>query len=331
MTMIKKTQIIAEIAQGYEGDVKLCERFVKLAKQCGADGVKFQIFEAEELCLPNYKYYNLFKSLYIRPEEWKKIISLCNELEIDFYADVFGATTLEWMLECRIGGIKFHSTDLKNYSFLRHAKDRNIRIIVGVGGSTLEEIEKAVSYLGKNEIVVMSGFQAEPNLIEDVELNKLAVIKKKLNVKVGYADHIEVTNPLSRALPAMAVLMGADYIEKHLTIERDALQLEDYISALNPSEFREMVNMIRDVDSFPDPHNTGFALTEREKTYRKSSKKVILAAEDLAPGTVIGEKEIVMLRTAEEYTELCDIEDVIGKTVTGKIEKHKIIRKEFLK
>lgn len=329
--MIRKTQIIAEIAQGYEGDVKLCERFVRLAKQCGADGVKFQIFEAEELCLPNYKHYDLFKNLYIKPEEWKKIIELCNELNIEFYADVFGTTTLEWMLKCKIGGIKIHSTDLKNYSFLKHLKDKNIRIIVGVGGSTLMEIEKGVNYLGANDIIVMSGFQAEPNLIEDIELNKIRIIKDKLQVKVGYTDHIEVTNPLTKSLSAMAVLMGANYIEKHLTIERDCLQLEDYISALNPEEFKEMVRMIRDVDNFPDPLSGDFQLTEREKIYRKSSKKVILAATDLEPGTLITDREIVMLRTAEEYDELMDIEEILGKKVFSKIEKHKIIRKEAIK
>src|SRR4051812_32615175 len=129
-----KTTIIAEIAQGYEGDIKLCEHFVRLAKKCGADGVKFQIFEAEELCLPNYKYYDLFKSLYIRPESWKKIIDICNEIGIDFYADIFGTTTLEWMLQCKIGGIKIHSTDLKNYPLLNELHDANTKIVVGVGG-----------------------------------------------------------------------------------------------------------------------------------------------------------------------------------------------------
>ena len=109
-----KTQIIAEIAQGYEGDIKQCERFVRLAKRCGADGVKFQIFEVEELCLPNYKHYDLFKSLYIEPKEWKKIINICNEIGIDFYVDIFGLNTLKWMRECNIKGIKIHSSDLRN-------------------------------------------------------------------------------------------------------------------------------------------------------------------------------------------------------------------------
>ena len=114
-------------------------------------------------------------------------------------------------------------------------------------------------------------------------------------------------------------------------IERDELQLEDYISALNPVEFKEMVKMIRDVDQFPNPNNNEFCLTEREKIYRKSSKKVILASIDLESGTVISEKDIVMLRTGEEYDNLLDIEEIIGKTVLVNIEKNKIIRKELLK
>ena len=48
----------------------------------------------------------------------------------------------------------------------------------------------------------------------------------------------------------MAVLKGATYIEKHLTIERDTLKLEDYISALNPDEFKSMCNVIRGLEKF---------------------------------------------------------------------------------
>ena len=326
-----KTQIIAEIAQGYEGDIKQCERFVRLAKRCGADGVKFQIFEVEELCLPNYKHYDLFKSLYIEPKEWKKIIEICNEIGIDFYVDIFGLNTLKWMRKCKIKGIKIHSSDLKNYELLHELKDKNIRIILGVGGSTFPEIEKAIKVLGKNEIIVMSGFQAEPNDVEDIELNKIKLIKDKLKVEVGYTDHIEVSNPLTISVSAMAVIMGATYIEKHLTFERDNLLLEDYISALNPEEFKIMVKMIRDVEKFPDPQSDKFNLSEREKIYRKSSKKVILAKNNLVKNTVITEKDLIMLRTGEEYIDLLDLEEIVGFKLKKDIQKNKIIRKEHLK
>ena len=324
-------QIIAEIAQGYEGSIELCEQFVRLAKKSGANGVKFQIFEATELSIPSYKYHSLFETLFIEPSEWKKIIDLCNEIEIDFYADVFGAKTLKWMLDCDIAGIKIHSTDVKNYELLKKLKDNNIRIILGVGGSTLLEIEKAIKFLGNNEIIIMSGFQAEPNLIEDIELHKLPIIKKRFQKKVGYADHIEVQNPLTKSLAAMAVLMGADYIEKHLTIDRDNRQLEDYISALNDDEFMEMANLIRDVEQFPDPQSTEFNLTEREEKYRKNSKKVVLASRDLEPNTIVTNDDVVMLRTGEEYNELLDIEEIIGNEISEQVEELKIIRANHLK
>lgn len=328
--MKKRTEIIAEIAQGYEGDPKQCERFIRLAKKCGADGVKFQIFEVDELCIVGYKHYDLFKSLYIEPAIWKKLIALCHELGIGFYADIFGLKTLDWMIKCDIAGIKIHATDLKNYELLEALKDKGIRIIVGNGGSTLEETKKAVDLLGKNDIIVMNGFQAEPNYPGDIELSKIPLLKKELNCDIGYTDHIDVTNPLTISVSAMAVVMGATYIEKHLTFERDHLLLEDYISALNPDEFIAMVKMIRDVEAFPDPFSQEYTLSERENAYRKYSKKVVLAGKDIQPGEVLTRQDIVMLRTPEAYTELLDLEDILGRKVTQSIQKHKIIRKEHL-
>ena len=117
------------------------------------------------------------------------------------------------------------STLLPNKDKIPMAKAMSVAIgipapdCVGLPSScTLPEIEKAIKYLGKNEIVVMSGFQAEPNLIEDIELNKISVIKKSLGVKVGYTDHIEVTNPLTKSLSAMAVLMDLIYLNKNIYI-----------------------------------------------------------------------------------------------------------------
>ncbi len=327
---MSKTYIIAEIAQGYEGDVNLCKRFVKLAKKSGANAVKFQIFEAEELSIPGYIHHELFRSLYISPEDWKEVIHLSNKEGIDFYADIFGVNTLEWITKCKIKGIKIHSSDVKNYELLNAVKNKNYNIVLGVGGSSLDEISKAIKALGKNDITLMSGFQAEPNLLEDIELHKLKILKEKFKLKVGYADHIDVKTELSLTLPAMAVLMGADCIEKHLTMERDYLELEDYISALNPSEFLRMVELIRNVEKFPNIASQKFELTEREKKYRQSSKKVILAKENIPKGTVIKEKHLHFRRTGEAYTELLDISEIVGEKAKKNIAKNAVIKKTLI-
>ena len=120
-TKFQKPYVIAEIAQGFEGQPFLCKKFVQLAKKVGAQAVKFQIFEADELCTRDYPYYNFFKGLEISPSIWQEIISEAKSLQIDFIADVFGTKTLEWLKTSGAAGIKLHGTDVKNYELIHAA------------------------------------------------------------------------------------------------------------------------------------------------------------------------------------------------------------------
>ena len=57
------TFIIAEAAQGYEGNPEIAKLLVIAAAKAGADAIKFQIIYADDIAVPNYQYYNLFKQL----------------------------------------------------------------------------------------------------------------------------------------------------------------------------------------------------------------------------------------------------------------------------
>src|ERR1700754_156683 len=107
--MKAKTYIIAEIAQGFEGNPWLCKKYIDLAKKCGADAVKFQIFLADELATRDYVYYDLFKSLEIAPATWKELIEYANSIHIDFLSDIYGTETLAWISAAGIKGVKIHS------------------------------------------------------------------------------------------------------------------------------------------------------------------------------------------------------------------------------
>jgi N,N'-diacetyllegionaminate synthase len=327
---MKKTYVIAEIAQGFEGDINLCKRFIKLAKLVGANAVKFQIFRAEEICTTDYKYYDLFKSLEIDPQTWTDMIAFADEQGLDFFVDISGLKTLSWIENTKIKGYKVHSTDLKNYELLNKLKDKNVTIFLAAGGGIIEELEKAIKILGKNNIIIMSGFQAEPNLHSDVELDKLEYLKSKFGVEVGYADHFDANDSLAITLPAMAVLKGATYIEKHLTIDRNNLVLEDNVSALNPDEFVQMMKFIRDVERFTETKNE-FPLSEREQTYRKNTKKVVLAKHTIEAGTEIKSSDLMMLRTGKTFEKIIDIETVIGKAAKVTIASESVITEDLIK
>ena len=194
----------------------------------------------------------------------------------------------------------------------------------------LEELQKAISILGDNSICIMTGFQAEPNLYPDVELDKIEFLKNAFKLPVGYADHIDANDTLATILPSMAVLKGANVIEKHLTIDRNHLMLEDYISALNPDEFKQMVELIRNTEKFSCTGST-FTLSEREKTYRVNTKKAVLVAQNIKLGAIIKAEDVVMLRTGKQVDELIDIEDIIGKTANRDMVREDVIKRTDFK
>jgi len=66
----KKPFIIAEAAQGFEGDPLLARLLVQAAARAGADAVKFQLVYADEIATPEYKYYDLFKKLEMPATCW---------------------------------------------------------------------------------------------------------------------------------------------------------------------------------------------------------------------------------------------------------------------
>lgn len=326
--MPRKTKIIAEIAQGYEGDVQLCRRFVKLAAAVGADGVKFQIFWAKELSVPGYKHHELFESLEISPKDWESIIEDANRLGIGFYADVFGLETYEWISKCKLAGIKIHGTDLRNYPLLRALHSFPGEVLLSCGGGTEEEIRKALETMNHPRVTLLSGFQAEPNQLEDIELTKIKLLADLFKIPVGYADHVDATTPLATVLPAMAVLAGASVIEKHLTMERDTLKLEDYISALDPREFKAMIDYIEAVDAFPRPE--AYALSARETVYRKQTKKVPVVANAMRAGEKLRDDQMMLVRVKEPPKEIMDAEFFVGKTLTQDLSQFSSLTPELV-
>lgn len=330
--MQNSTYIIAEIAQGYEGNPWLCKKFIELAKASDADAVKFQIFDTGELCTNSYTYYELFKSLEIDKDIWISLINYAESLGIDFISDIFGIETLEWIKDTSIKGFKIHSTDVRNFDLLEKLKATGKHVYLSTGGSELIDIQTALEVLGTGNVTLLTGFQAEPNELSDIELDKITFLKNLFKVRIGYADHIDPKYEMAVVVPAMAVQKGAEVIEKHLTIERDYLKIEDYISALNPAEFKRMVELIRNTEQFSQTGNT-YNLGERETLYRYKMKKNVLAATDLPEGHVITGADLVLLRTGFEINKSAyfDKNELIGKTLKESVKKHTAISKTTIK
>lgn len=325
-----KTFIICELSQTHEGSLPLAKMLTKAAAIAEADAVKAQVFNADELAVPTYKHYKLFKQLEWTELQWKELIDYSHELGIKFYADVFGTDSIDMLVRNGIDGIKVHGTDMRNTKLLRHLASIDLPLLLSIGGGSLAETKNALMILNsshrQNPVVLMHGIQSYPTLIEHTNLNKMRFFKEQLAMPAGFADHIDGNHPLSFALCAMAVGMGAVVIEKHITIAR-ALKMEDYESALSPDGFVEFVQYIRQIDQAKGKYND--ELNEVELAYRTSTRKHVVAATALATGQVIREVDVALRRSDSKETP-SDLDDVIGKKTDKDYEMNELIISERL-
>ena len=244
--MKNKLQIIAEIAQGFEGNFEQSKLLIKAAANAGADAVKFQLVYADELATKDYEYYSLFLGLEMEVEKWRALNEYAMNLGIKFMADIFGEQSLKTAQEVGLTSIKIHGTDITNIGLLESVATSSIEtVILGIGGSFWSEIATALSILTKKQLVLLCGFQAYPTNTEDNHIARMNLIAAKAskihqNFSIGFADH-PGEHQYANTISLVALGAGANCIEKHLTLGK-VMELEDYESALNPDEFGTFVD-----------------------------------------------------------------------------------------
>ena len=198
-----------------------------------------------------------------------------------------------------------------------------------IGGAYLGEIEDAVNIFknkGNNDIVLLHGFQNYPTKLEETNLSFLKSLKDIFDLDVGLADHIDGASELAKVIPIISLAYGATCIEKHLTLDRDK-KSEDFESALNPHDFKEMVNYIRSAE-IAIGQSMASDLSEATIRYRNISRKRMVASRDIDMGEVVLKESITFMRSDTGLTP-DKIDSVIGRKASVKIKKYDSITLEM--
>ena len=322
--MKPELEIVAEVAQGFEGCDKQAALLVRAAASAGADTVKFQLVYADELATPDYVYYDLFKGLEMLDSDWEALAALAQGKELRLDLDVFGPRSLD--LAVSLGAaIKLHGTDTSNIGFLKEVTKRSPKkIILGAGGAQVDEIDAALDILGDLNVVVMLGFQAYPTPGADNQIARVGTLveryKGRDNITIGFGDHAQPEEGFALPFSAAALGAGARVIEKHITLGR-GMEIEDFESALNPDEFKTYVDALRATDAalgMPSDQ-PDFGMSDSEKSYRSMIRRHVVAREELTAGTVLSPEMVELKRTSAEEP-IYDVKDVYDRTLREDIK-----------
>lgn len=276
--------IIAEVAQGYEGDPATAQLLVRCAKAGGADAVKFQIVFADDLCEPGYEYHALFTDLEMDASEWRAVAAMSRKEGLAFVADVFGRRALAVAQAAEADAYKIHSTAFFDDSLVSAVLAIGKPVYLSVGGIHIDEIAAFMerhNLRRREDIAILFGYQAEPTPIEGNNLARIDALRRQTGLEVGFMDHSDGDGPDWLSLSVLALGMGVRLFEKHVTLER-SLQMEDYVSALEPSRLKVYTDSLRRLATAVGTDD--LTLTQAERGYRARALKRVLAARDLPAG-----------------------------------------------
>lgn len=294
---MRRVVVVAEAAQGFEGRPVQAQLLVRAAAAAGADLVKFQLVYADELAVPGYQYFDLFRTLEMPDQAWQDVAAEARRLDVAMAFDVYGPRSLELALSLDAAAMKIHSTDFFNSSLVDAVIATGKDVWFSIGGITVDELGEFLARhpaRRPDQLTLLYGFQSEPTAIADNHLRRLATLREMFpDLALGFMDHAEAGADESGWLGVLALPFGVGLIEKHLTIGRD-LNLEDAVSALDATDFASYVRRIRVAEQALG--DAGLAGSDAERRYRGRALKAVVAVRPLAAGTRLDAGSLALKR-----------------------------------
>lgn len=307
------TFVIAEAGVNHNGSVELALEMVDVAADCGADAIKFQTFSAEKLVRRGAEkaeyqkretgdgdQFSMLKALELNREQHRQLFERCKLRGIEFMSTAFDEDSLDFLLDIGMKRCKVPSGELTNHPFLRYLASKGLPLIVSTGMSSLEEVREAVDVIAKerdaagmevpleNVLTILHCTSNYPAMPVDVNLRAMCTMAEATGMPVGYSDHT-----LGLAVSVAAVAMGAQVIEKHFTLDREA-EGPDHRASLKPDELKELVRQIRDVEAaLGSPIKQP---TQSELQVRAVARRSVTTAKAIQQGQLLQLSDLVLLR-----------------------------------
>src|SRR3989344_3607091 len=334
-----KTYLLFEIANSCAGSVKSIQKLIDSLPKTDNAGIKFQVYKYNEIALPDYEWYPVYKQTFINAENWKKIFVHAKKKGFDIWIDVFDLYSVEALKNNlpSVAGIKLQSSVLNNLKVLNALsetiKGGKVKVMLNIAGRNLSNIKELLADIKSsyfdNEIILQAGFQGYPTDKEDLTVSKVQILKSEFpNITISYADHVDGSSPLAFDIPVFAVLAGAEHIEKHVCLDRKNTKY-DFQSAIEPYECELLIYKINEAEKIL---GTKF-IPDKEANYLKTTIEKPITSVPARSSDVINFKNFDFRRTGQEGLTVAEIKDFIRKryVLKNNIKPGKPITKKDLK
>lgn len=335
--------IIGEIGQNHNGSVDIAKLIVELVSR----PVKEEVFGydlppmnavkltkrdlKEELTVSQmnrpYDTPNSFGKTYgehrafleLSDEEHFEVYKYAKFLGLDFVETLCATGCLSLLKLFMPDKLKVASRDLTNLPLVSALAETKLPIILSTGMAGVKELDDALGVITRyhSDISILHCVSQYPTQPDNLNLNTISYLKKNYGkYKIGFSDHT-----IGISAPVVAVGMGAEIIEKHVTIDR-RMKGTDQAGSLGPDGVNRMVRDIRIAERWLGTEE--LYIDNSVSSAKVKLERSIASKRDINAGEIITENDIHMLSPGDGF-KWVDKGCVVGHTALCDIPANEII------
>lgn len=333
-----KVKVIAECGVNHNGDPSLAKEMIDVAYEAGADFVKFQTYQTDQLLKKecpmaqyqienlgeNKSQYEMLKQYELSEAQFHALYEYSQKKGIAFLSTPFDLFSLELLIQLGMKTIKISSGDLTNAPLLMMAAQKGLNIILSTGMASIEEIDAALAvlhwgyqYADRMPTSLRELLNEAPKNFSHTLYDRVCLLHC-LSDYPAPAEHVNLRaiqtlskryslevgfsdHTLGDHIACAAIALGAGVVEKHFTLNPN-FPGPDHKASLAPKDLIKFIQNVRDVER---------ALGDGVKQARGKEvetaqlvRKGLYAKNFIAKHQVIREEDLLCLRPAARYTPL---------------------------
>jgi len=362
-----KVHIIAEIGVNHNGDLVLAKKLMLEAKKRGADSVKFQTFNTDEMIIANTEkatyqiintknnesQYDMLKKYELNNNDYLSLIKYSKKINIELFSTACDIKSLQYLSKTlKLKTIKISSSDLTNIPLLLYAGSTKKNIIISSGMGNIKEVDIALSALSygyanpkrvdaskfsihthkKYYSKQYSYLSKKVTLLHCTTEYPAPVDELNINVIDTFKKRYKISVGYSdhsnnMVTPIVATSKNINVIEVHITLDKN-LSGPDHLCSLNLEEFEKYVKNIRLTESMLGSFKK--TPTKSECKNINSVRKSLVIKKTSKVGDNISEKNLTVKRPGKGISSL-HYNEYLGKTLKKNMKINQFLKKNDIK
>ena len=247
--------ITAEIGINHNGDMSICKELIDVAAESGADCVKFQkrdineVYTQEYLDSPRESPWGTTQrqqktGLEFSLDQYQEIQLYCEKKEIEWFASAWDINSQKFLRQFNSKYNKVASAMIVHTQLLEEIASEDKHTFISTGMTTYDDIQAAVDIFTKANcsFELMHTVSTYPMKEEDANLHMINTLREKFNCDVGYSGH-----ETGLAVSYAASALGITSLERHITLDR-SMYGSDQSASVEPSGFKQLVGGVRKIE-----------------------------------------------------------------------------------